>query len=139
MKKLNVALLLSLVFCSALFADALPTSTLASILTSEAAAAAAAAPAPTAPFYDPTKPLIEQDILHHIDLNNYQVNFIISGNNQKMATINEKNVHIGDKISGYRIIDIKKNDIVLTKGGQEWTLSLNNSILEKDKALEAKE
>ena len=137
MKKLNIVLLLCLIFCSALFADALPTSTLAYTLTSEAAAAAA--PTPTAPFYDPTKPLIEQNILHHVDLNNYEVNFIISGNNQKMATINGKNAHIGDKISGYRIIDIKKNDVVLTKGGQEWTLSLNNSILEKDKNLETKE
>ena len=60
---------------------------------------------------------------------NFNLTFVLSSHNRKMAIINEKPVFVGDTINGYTVIHIKDDYVTFKKNNKTWTVDMIQPII----------
>lgn len=84
--------------------------------------------------HDPFAPLDPRAVLDTtvMDFTQLQLSGIIWEEEQPIALINDKILNRGDMISGFKIFEIRKNEVVLIKGLERYILKLPAQIQEEN-------
>ncbi len=67
------------------------------------------------------KELIDKNVLEFTEL---KLIGIVMDENAPTALINGQILHVGDSVSGFKVADIRSNEVLLTRGLEKYTLKL---------------
>ncbi len=54
----------------------------------------------------------------------WTLNGVIINTKTTVAVINKNIVHVGDKVAGARVVDIKKNEVIMEQDGSEFSIQI---------------
>lgn len=88
-------------------------------------------PAAFADLRDPTRPENVQEVFNVNQLHSYELQAIISSQDERMAIFNNQTVRVGDQMGAFQVTEITANTVHLDSPDGKMTLFLFNQNIKK--------